>query len=229
MPGLSLPRRLLKLVHPEGIPWPGSALYNALTSAQPLQRHYYGTVAQDIVDHCSQGALLDIGTGPGWLLLRVHECSEQMQLVGIDASAAMAHKARVNVGSAGLDDAVHVLAGNADHLPLADASVDVVVSTGSIHHWKSPALAMGEIHRVLKPGGYALLYDVVTDTPSAVLRGLARCYGWLWVVLFWLHGFQEPFYGREAYEALPHDTPFSQDPTRFVAGMCCLQLRKVAD
>ena len=68
MAKLSAMRRLMKLVHPEGIPWPGSVLYNAISSSAIFQRHYE-LAARDILSHCSQGTLLDIGTGPARLLM----------------------------------------------------------------------------------------------------------------------------------------------------------------
>ena len=44
-------------------------------------------------------------------------------------------------------------------LPFADGSVDLVVSTLSLHHWDDPAAGLDEIVRVLAPGGQAWIYD----------------------------------------------------------------------
>ena len=67
MAGLSPIRRLLKIFHPESIPWIGTILYNALMATALFQRHY-DLVAQDILGYGREGSILDIGTGPGWLL-----------------------------------------------------------------------------------------------------------------------------------------------------------------
>jgi ubiquinone/menaquinone biosynthesis C-methylase UbiE len=48
----------------------------------------------------------------------------------------------------------------ADRLPLADASVDVVATTMSFHHWEHQEMALREVVRVLAPGGRLLLADV---------------------------------------------------------------------
>ena len=52
MAKLSFWRRQLKRVHPEGIPWPGSFFYNALSGTVIFQGHYE-MVAKDILDYCA--------------------------------------------------------------------------------------------------------------------------------------------------------------------------------
>jgi ubiquinone/menaquinone biosynthesis C-methylase UbiE len=94
-------RRLLKLFHPEGIPWPGSMIYDRISATEVFKEHY-GRVAQHILSHCSEGYLLDIGTGPGRLLITFHDASPRMRLAGIDISPAMIARARKNVESSGL-------------------------------------------------------------------------------------------------------------------------------
>jgi ubiquinone/menaquinone biosynthesis C-methylase UbiE len=225
MAKLSLGRRFLKLFHPEGIPWPGSVIYNAISSAAIFQRHYE-LVARDILSYCAQGSLLDIGTGPAWLLLKLHQHSPAMRLVGIDSSPAMVAKARKNILGAGLSDVIEIREGNASQIPFADRAFDIVVSTGSIHHWKHPIAALNDVYRVLKPGGYALMYDLVTDTPAAILNEMAHQFGRLKMTLFWLHGFEEPFYSRQNYESLTHPTLFKEGRTQFVGLLCCLILKK---
>ena len=116
--------------------------------------------------------------------------------------------------------------GNANALPFQDDSFDVVVSTGSIHHWKEPEKGLGEIFRFLKKGGYCLVYDLVSDTPKEVLRQMARQFGPLRMVFLWLHTFEEPFYTRENLILLAEKSPFGQGGTRFISVMCCLILKK---
>jgi ubiquinone/menaquinone biosynthesis C-methylase UbiE len=225
MTGLSLPRRWLKHIHPEGIPWPGSAVYNLASSTRVFQRHY-ALVADDIAEHCAAGDLLDIGTGPGWLLLALRKAHPRLTPAGLDVSPAMVAKARVNMARAGLSETIRIVEAKSSSLPYPDEAFDIVVSTGSIHHWKEPAAGLTEIYRVLKPGCPALLYDIVSDTPAPVFREAARHFGPLQMWLLWLHAFTEPFYSRQAYEELIQGTPFRHGETRFVGVLCCLRLRK---
>jgi ubiquinone/menaquinone biosynthesis C-methylase UbiE len=232
MAELSPLRRLLKLIHPEGIPWPGSVFYDAISSSAIFQKHYE-MATKDILGYCSaqhpfreQGILLDIGTGPARLLLKIHQESPNMRLVGIDSSSAMVTKARQNISAAGMSDAIEVKEGSADHIPFPDQSFDIVISTASIHHWKEPTAGLNETYRVLKDGGYTLIYDLVSDTPQSILDQTKREFGNWKTTLFWLHSFEEPFYSRQNFEALAQPTLFKQGQTRFVGLLCCLILKK---
>ncbi len=158
MATLSPLRRILKLVHPEGMRGVGAAFYKAISASAVFQRHYE-LVAKDVLSYCSQVVLLDIGTGPAWLLLKIHQQAPQMRLVGIDASPEMLAKARENLQSAGMEKEIEIREGNANSIPFSDESFDIVISTASVHHWKEPTKCFNEAYRVLKKGGYALIYD----------------------------------------------------------------------
>jgi methylase of polypeptide subunit release factors len=93
-------RRFLRRIQPQGVPWPFSLLYDALSRTFAFQAHYE-RVAQDIAASCAEGVLLDIGTGLGWLLLRLNARCPGLRLVGVDISAAMVARARRNIAEAG--------------------------------------------------------------------------------------------------------------------------------
>ena len=225
MARLSPIRGLIKIFHPEGIPWIGTVFYNALAGTSIFQRHY-DAVAKDILGYGPKGSILDIGTGPGWLLVKLHQHAPRLRITGVDTSASMVAKARRNIVVAGLAEKIEIKEGNASHLPFADNTFETVVSTGSIHHWKDPVDALNEIYRVLKKGGRALIYDIVSDTPKPVLKDVAREYGRLKTMLFWLHAFEEPFYSHEAFATLAQPSLFKTGHTQYVGLLCCLILRK---
>jgi ubiquinone/menaquinone biosynthesis C-methylase UbiE len=61
--------------------------------------------------------------------------------------------ARRNVEKAGLSSRVRFMVEDANKMPLEDSSFDLIVSTGSLHHWKKPLHVINEVYRVLKDGG----------------------------------------------------------------------------
>jgi ubiquinone/menaquinone biosynthesis C-methylase UbiE len=225
MTRLSLARRLLKIFHPEGIPWPGTAFYNAISETSVFQRHY-DLIARDILNYCSGESILDVGTGPGWLLVKLHQRSPRLRVMGIDASPSMVAKAQKNMTNAGLSDIIEIKEGEASRMPFAEGFFDTVVSTGSIHHWKEPTDSLNEIYRVLKYGGYALMYDLVSDTPMSVLKERAHEFGRLKMLLLWLHTFEEPFYSCKDFKLLARPTLFKEGQTQFVGLFYCLILKK---
>ncbi|MCX5633923.1 MAG: class I SAM-dependent methyltransferase [Phycisphaerae bacterium] len=222
MAGSSLIGRFFKRIHPESIPWPGSVLYNLISSTVIFQR-YYEMVTDDILQYCREGRLLDIGTGPARLLLKIHAKAPQLRLVGIDSSPAMVTKAKENITGV---ESIEIKEGNAGNIPFPDKCFDIVVSTASIHHWKEPAKGLNEVYRVLKNNGFALIYDLVSDTPQSILDDCRRQFGKLKTTLFWLHSFEEPFYSQENFKALAGSALFKDCRTKFLGLLYCLILQK---
>jgi ubiquinone/menaquinone biosynthesis C-methylase UbiE len=159
-------------------------------------------------------------------LIEVHRLSPELRIVGLDASPTMVERARTHLAQAGLADAVEVVLGNANDMPFPDASFDAVVSTGSIHHWKNPVGGLNEAHRVLKPGGCALIYDLVRGAPGNVLRETRREFGLLRVALFWVHAFEEPFYRQDQLESLAASSRFKRGQVHYVGLLCCLAMQR---
>lgn len=218
-------RRLLKAVHPEGIPGPGALLYSRISKTALFQATY-DLLAEDILAHCPASSILDVGTGPGALLLRLYRMQARLQLTGLDISPAMVATARRDIRHAGLSESISIIKGSAAKLPFPDGAFDAVVSTGSLHHWKEPLSALTEAHRVLRQGGHALIYDLVKDTPQSIKKELTRKYGRFRTTLFWLHTFEEPFNSSWEMELLAGSSPFGHGGVRFVSALCCLQMQK---
>lgn len=226
LPKLSLFRRLLKIYHPEGVGLPETILYDAVSTSDVFQS-YYDMAALDIMNYADHtGVLLDVGTGPGRLLLKIHERAPGMQLSGIDLSPHMLSRARHNIEKKGLSEKISLKPGSAESIPYPENSFDIVVSTASIHHWKNPDACLNEIHRVLKRGGRALLYDLVSDTPREKVAEMKRRFGRLMTLMLFIHSFEEPFYTYEAFASLPEATPFKEGDVKWVGILCSLALKK---
>ena len=79
--------------------------------------------------------IVDIGTGPGLLLIAVATRLPTATIIGIDPAEPMRAAAARRLDRAHLTDRVALMAGAAERLPLPDRSVDLVVSTLASHHW----------------------------------------------------------------------------------------------
>ncbi len=63
-------------------------------AATTIFQQHYELLAGDIGTYCSAGRILDIGTGPAWLLIKLYQLNPQLHLFGVDASTAMVVQAR---------------------------------------------------------------------------------------------------------------------------------------
>ena len=152
---MSLTRFIKDLLRsPESIPTPGAIFYNA-TVAKVLRKPET-KIANDIVGKIGNGTILDLGSGTGYLSIEIAKRSPSLQVYGIDLSRQMVKIARRH--AKGVDNARFVF-GNAAKLPFKDNSIDLVISTGASHHWKTPRLVFDECYRVLKTGKEAWIYD----------------------------------------------------------------------
>lgn len=149
----------------------GAGLYTAV--APRILRPLYRRVADDVAGLLESiivgenATVLEIGSGPGELALEIARRRPADDIVGIDLADAMIETAGRRAVAERLDDRVRFVLADAARLPLADDSIDVAVSTLSLHHWADPPAVFREIGRVLRPGAVALIYDL---RPFAYLR-----------------------------------------------------------
>ncbi len=138
---------------------PSAGLYDAL--AAPVLAGFFTWVAQDLVALDPRASVLEVGSGPGRLAVRLAALAPEILVTGVDITPEMVTRASALAAGSGLSDRVAFRVADVAALPLPDASVDVVVSTFSLHHWSDPARGLAEIYRVLRPGAVARIYDVV--------------------------------------------------------------------
>jgi ubiquinone/menaquinone biosynthesis C-methylase UbiE len=142
-----------------------------LMMRRPLRRIAADTVGALRPD----GAVLDVGTGPGWLLVELARLRPDASVAGVDLATDMVETARRN--AARFDSRVTVTVGDVADLPFDDASFDVIVSTLSSHHWADPVAGGGELRRVLRPGGQIRIYDLRSSPFDAVSEGATGATG----------------------------------------------------
>jgi ubiquinone/menaquinone biosynthesis C-methylase UbiE len=136
------------------LPRIGSVVYDKLMQESPMQL-YYHQIAQDLMRNFSEGCLLDLGTGPGRLLQAIHDLNPAIELYGLDISAVMISLAQKNL--TGIK--ANLRQGNVRQTDFSSDYFDVVTCSGSFYLWDKPEEGLQEIHRVLKKGKTAYLYE----------------------------------------------------------------------
>jgi arsenite methyltransferase len=109
--------------------------------------------------------VLDIGSGSGTdTLIASLLTGRTGRVYGLDMTPAMREKLRQNAALMNAEN-VHVIEGNAEQIPLPDASVDVVTSNGVLNLVPDKKTAFAEIARVLKPEGKLQIADIALRVP----------------------------------------------------------------
>jgi ubiquinone/menaquinone biosynthesis C-methylase UbiE len=110
------------------------------------------------------GALLDVACGPGVVTAAL--APRAASIMAFDATEQMLEKARARCARAGLRN-VAFRQGDAENLPFGAGQFDGVVTRLAIHHFANPRRALDEMFRVLRPGGTAVIVDVVSSEDPA--------------------------------------------------------------
>ncbi len=154
--------------HPEPPVW----LYN-LMARGPLAHRIYRRLVADLAAGLPPGAkVLDVGTGPGYLLGYLGRERPDLDLWGLDLDYRMIRLARRKKHAPG--STAQWLVGYALALPFGDAVFDQVVASLSLHIWPQRQRGLKELRRILKPGGRAWVYELKRESAAGDLRAFAR-------------------------------------------------------
>ena len=154
-----------------------AALYDRLLASW-VHRRFYRAVTSELGSALPGGAsVLDVGTGPGRLLLELAQGRSDLRLVGVDPSEDMIRRGRDHARTAGLEDRIEFETVPAESLPFAAGTFDLVLSTLSAHHWADPTAAINEQVRVLRLGGQLRIYDLRREGLEALTPVVASAMG----------------------------------------------------
>jgi ubiquinone/menaquinone biosynthesis C-methylase UbiE len=96
---------------------------------------------------------LDLACGTGYAAIGMAAAEIAQEVHGCDLSGAMLARAAANAG----DRRIILARCDGERLPYADASFDLVIARGALHHLPDPLAALTEVRRVLEPGGTAVV------------------------------------------------------------------------
>lgn len=129
---------------------------------------------------------VDLACGTGDLTLQLKQRFPGAQVIGVDLTPGMIELARQREGAVGLTFEV----GDMGNLRFADASVDIITGGYALRNAPDIDVALGEMARVLKPGGCLALLDF-SKSPNGILQrihyGLLKFWGGLWGALMHRH------------------------------------------
>jgi ubiquinone/menaquinone biosynthesis C-methylase UbiE len=156
--------------HLEPPPW----LYARLARGS-LMRLIYRRLIHDLAGSLPPGTrLLDVGTGPGYLLGYLARDRPDLSLWGLDFSPDMIRRARPRQRATAPQATPRWLVADACRLPFPAGVFDQVVATFSFHIWPCPVAGLKELRRVLAPGGRAWVYELRREATVSDLRAFAR-------------------------------------------------------
>jgi ubiquinone/menaquinone biosynthesis C-methylase UbiE len=120
----------------------------------------------DALDAPRHAALAEIGCGPGDVLHAIADQTGARRAIGVDPSPVMIARARERHADA---TALEFVEGEAEALPFGEDSLDAAVFHTCLCHLANPDLALGEVRRVLRPGGRLAVFDGDYATATAAV------------------------------------------------------------
>lgn len=117
--------------------------------------------------------ILDLGTGPADIPLRIARALPQSRIIALDASAEMLARAGARLRREKIPRRrVALVRADAKRLPFSDAAFDVVLSNSLLHHLRRPRAFWSEVRRVAKPRAVILVQDLFRPASRAAARAL---------------------------------------------------------
>lgn len=171
----------------------------------------YRKAARGVADDLpSGGDVLEVAPGPGYFAIALARLGP-FRIVGLDISHSFVRMARENAAEAGVE--VEFRQGNASSMPFESASFNFVYCRAAFKNFGEPIRAIGEMYRVLRPGGRAVISDLrrdatLGDIDAAVGEmGLGRI-GSAMTRWIFKHSLLKRAYRPEDFRLMASRTPF---------------------
>jgi ubiquinone/menaquinone biosynthesis C-methylase UbiE len=123
------------------------------------------------------GRILEVAPGPGTLAIELAKL--KYQVVGLDISKSFVEMAQTKARQAGVT--AEFRHGNASDMPFDADTFDFIVCRAAFKNFTEPVQAIREMHRVLKPGGKALIIDLRRDASPEEINTTVNSMGLSWI------------------------------------------------
>lgn len=120
---------------------------------------------------------LEVAPGPGFLAIEL--ARRNLRVTGLDISRTFVDLARENARREGVEADFRL--GDASAMPFESGSFDFVVCRAAFKNFSQPEEALREMHRVLRPGGWALVIDLRRDVPMRTINEYIAQTGMSWL------------------------------------------------
>jgi ubiquinone/menaquinone biosynthesis C-methylase UbiE len=128
----------------------------------------FQALARRIADQVpSGGSVLEVAPGPGYFAIELAKIGGR-HVTGLDISQTFVEIAKKEAATAGVE--VEFRQGNVSAMPFPADSFDYLLCRAAFKNFSDAPGALTEMHRVLKPGGRALIIDLRRDVTPAVIR-----------------------------------------------------------
>jgi len=119
--------------------------------------------------------ILDVATGTGDFAIEMAHILSPEKIIGIDIADGMLELGRKKIHNKGLDSLIEMQEADSENLPFGDNSFDLAGSSFGVRNFEDLEKGLGEMLRVLKPGGRILILEA-SDPKNMPLKGLYTAY-----------------------------------------------------
>ena len=172
----------------------------------------FSALAQRVTAELPAGSrILEVGPGPGYLAVEMARRGAY-EVTGLDISHTFVEIAARNARAAQVD--ADFQQGNAAAMPFPGNRFDLIVCRAAFKNFTQPLTALNEMHRVLKPGGKALIVDLRKDASMADIDAYIEesGLGWANSVIYkvtFRYLLLPRAYSRQQFEAMAHSSAFA--------------------
>jgi ubiquinone/menaquinone biosynthesis C-methylase UbiE len=171
----------------------------------------YQKAAHDVAAGLPSGSrVLEVAPGPGYFAIELARLGSY-HIVGLDISHSFVRIATENARAAGVE--VEFRQGNASSMPFESNSFDFIYCRAAFKNFAEPIEAINEMHRVLRPGGTAVIFDLRKDASLGEINAAVRemRLGWINSLLTrWTfkHVLLKRAYSLDDFRRMASQTPF---------------------